>query len=304
MILLHDRLGRIEVQQKLEKWWPEIERVYLDTAETEMSEYYGSSPAAPIILGHLRRGAADEATVSVAKHWALAAQSVANDLHYVREMRCWAAKHDELVRDVPEASMLHDISDRRKARDFPRDNVSSMSLLRSRRRSSSSPAQQGGRKTTFAYQWRHRTPSPPVSDPADSNEIYRFVAPHGAELDFLWGWPAADDLLTRTSPHYINGADVDIPALSQEFMFYVANFAYTGDVNSGPWHAHVPTTWPEFSGGGLVFGGRDFREGRNNGGDDDAPRAEPGGPRHEQLELWKRVLFDGQTSPKELCSTT
>ncbi|CAD7966989.1 unnamed protein product [Amoebophrya sp. A120] len=112
----------------------------------------------------------------------------------------------------------------------------------------------------------------------EEKQWYHYLAPHGAELDFLWG--RAIDLGTEEEK-----------LLSKLFMKYVANFAYTGDPNSGP-HEPLPIPfWPEFVNSGTVISPR--------GGDSSSGPSVGGGGGSMVIDNFTRWEWDSSYAPEE-----
>eukprot|EP00392_Amoebophrya_sp_AT5.2_P018712 g19320.t1 len=131
--------------------------------------------------------------------WAVAAQAVFNDIDPVRRMRSLAALHYHVNKDGVAATKENLAMSEQKMKLWFEDEVAA------------------GETTSFE-------PTSFGDNNGSGPDWYHWLAPHGAELDFLWGTALARG--TREEQ-----------ALSRAFMRYVANFAYTGDVNKGP-HSH------------------------------------------------------------------
>ena len=138
--------------------------------------------------------------------WALAAQAIANDLSAVRQVQQLAAVHSQ-GKKLLNSSTTSSFAGRAnrslaaKSRSLDHISTSSWSSVHTHQNdydsstTTSSTSTSSSSKTksddevrgkTHSYQWGHLSSFAPSSTSAD-DESHKWIAPHGAELDFLWG---------------------------------------------------------------------------------------------------------------------
>ena len=162
-----------------------------ETQEGSSSQELGEGKATrPSIVGFYKG-----APVS---RWALAAQAIANDLSAVRQVQQLAAVHSQgkkLLNSSTTSSFAGRANRSLAAKSRSLDHISSSSWSSVHHHqndygtsttTSSSKSDDEVRGKTHSYQWGHLSSFAPSSTSAD-DESHKWIAPHGAELDFLWG---------------------------------------------------------------------------------------------------------------------
>ncbi|CAD7934166.1 unnamed protein product [Amoebophrya sp. A25] len=187
--------------------------------------------------------------------WAVATQAVMNDLDPIRQLRELASLHYQVQKSGSVSEVLGDViggsvrpgqqaqghsaavgSTSIIEHDTTTDTGTSRQLRTAGGKDKKEPqGEQSGSSSprttspildrTHVYEWTHGSSFSPTSfsmKPVPTwNQWYHWLAPHGAELDFLWG--SALDRGTESEQN-----------LSRLFMRYFANFAYTGNPMRGP----------------------------------------------------------------------